>query len=65
MAGPERIAEVGYLNSEMKHALISIFNPALLNPGPDSVQVAISIDGVFALRAELNAFLKRNGEWQH
>lgn len=57
----ERIAEVGYINSECKHTLISIYHPALLNPGPGFVQVAISIDGAITLQAELNAFLAAHG----
>ena len=55
----ERIAKVGFINEEQKHALISIYNPALINAGSDWVQVAVSIDGAMALKAELNAFLVR------
>lgn len=54
----ERIAEVGYINEQRQHALISIYNPALLNPNKDSVQVAISIKGAKALRDFLNEFLE-------
>ena len=61
MKATERIAEVGYINEHCKHALISIDNPALLNAGPTSVQVVISIEGAIQLRAELNAFLQRHG----
>lgn len=57
----ERIAEVGYINSSMEHALISIYEPALLNPAGNSIQVAISIEGAIRLRAELNRFLSMHG----
>lgn len=53
----ERIAEVGYINPDQQHALVSIYNPALLNPGSDFVQVAVSIKGAIKLRDELDAFL--------
>lgn len=53
----ERIADVGYINDECKHACISIYNPALLNPGGDFVQVVISIEGARRLRDNLEAFL--------
>jgi hypothetical protein len=56
----ERIADVGYINSERRHALISIYDPALLNPGKDSVQVAISLEGATALRDRLDEFLSRH-----
>jgi hypothetical protein len=59
MPTQERIAPVGCINDERRHALISIYHPALLNASPDLefVQVAISIDGAVALRAALDAFL--------
>lgn len=57
----ERIAKVGYINSDMEHALISIYEPALLNPSDNSVQVVISIEGAISLRAELNHFLSMHG----
>ena len=61
----ERIAPVGYINDKCEHALISIYNPALLNPSSASVQVAISIDGAITLRAALNAFLRDHGVVEH
>jgi hypothetical protein len=57
----ERIGEVGYIDEEKKHALIGIYEPALLNHGADFVQVAITIESAIALRAELNAFLAAHG----
>lgn len=57
----ERIAEVGYINEKLEHAVISIYNPPILNPGSDWVQVVLTIDGAIKLRAELNAFLTRHG----
>lgn len=57
----ERIAEVGYINTQKQHALISVYHPSLLNAGSDFVQVAISIDSAIKLRAELNAFLGSHG----
>jgi hypothetical protein len=59
--GKERVCQVGYINPDMEHVLISIFNPALLNPDRSFVQVAITIESAIALRAELNAFLKAHG----
>jgi hypothetical protein len=55
----ERISQVGYINGEMKHALISIYGAALLNPNriEKSVQVAISIKGATELRDRLDEFL--------
>lgn len=62
----ERVCEIGYINKEMKHALITIINPALRNvSNPSVIQVAVSIDGAIALRAELNAFLKMHGISEH
>lgn len=52
---------VGYINDLCEVALISIFEPLLFNPGPDFVQVAITIEEAICLRAELNAFLDRHG----
>jgi hypothetical protein len=51
----------------MKHALVSIYNPALLNANTKHhfVQIAISIDGAISLRAELNLFLKQHGVLEH
>ena len=57
----ESIAGVGYINDEHKHALISIFNPALLNPRRDYLQFAITIETAIQLRAALNAFLNQHG----
>jgi len=56
-AGEEHIAEIGYINDDLEHALVSIYNPALLNPGAGSVQVALSIKGAVRLRDELDKFL--------
>lgn len=58
----ERVAEIGYINDAHEHALISIFDPALLTaydgPQPQrSVQVAITISSAIELRAKLDAFL--------
>lgn len=64
-APSERIAEVGYINEHMMHAMISIYNPAIINAEQASVQVVISIDGAIQLRAELNAFLKQHGVVGH
>lgn len=58
----ERIADVGYINPEMKHCLISIYNPSLLNSdGKEFVQVAITVDNAIILRANLNKFLLDHG----
>lgn len=57
----ERIGEVGYINPEKRHALIGVWNPALINKGEDFVQIVLSIDGAIQLRAELNAFLEMHG----
>lgn len=57
----ERVAEVGYINSDMEHALVSIYEPALLNPSMDGVQVAITIESAILLRANLNRFLAQHG----
>ena len=56
----ERIAAVGYINEQQRHALISIHNAAILNSDVDFVQVAVSIDGAIKLRDELNKFLARH-----
>jgi hypothetical protein len=58
----ERIAQVGYINEEMQHALISIYGAALLNPSVanKSVQVAMSIKGATALRDRLDEFLSEH-----
>jgi hypothetical protein len=53
----ERIAEVGYINEAMEHAMISIYDPAILNAGGTWVQVVISIDGATRLRDELDRFI--------
>ena len=53
----ERIAEVGYINEAQQHALISIYNPPILNAGSVFVQVALTIQGATKLRDELDAFL--------
>ena len=53
----ERIAKVGYINEDCQHILVSIYNPALLNPGSDWVQVAITIEGAITLRDNLDAIL--------
>ena len=52
---------VGYINDELKHALLSISPPALANLGDDFVQVAISIEQAIELRAALNQFLVEHG----
>lgn len=58
----ERVAPVGYINEDRLHALISIYDPALLNAyNKDAVQVAITIDTAIELRAELNRFLEQHG----
>ncbi len=57
MAGPERVAEVGYINEQRKHALISVYNPAVLNPGTDFVQVAVTIATLRDLRDKIDEFL--------
>jgi hypothetical protein len=54
----ERIAPVGYVNPSLQHAVVSIYHPALLNPGADFVQVVISIDGATKLRDSLDEFLR-------
>ena len=59
----EHVCEVGYINDEMKHVLISIQHPTLTNvyPKPSCIQVALTIDSAIVLRAELNAFLAQHG----
>lgn len=60
----ERVAEVGYINADEEHALISIFEPPLLNATTSqwkdrtSVQVALSIDTARLLASNLQAFLE-------
>ena len=59
----ERVCEVGYINDQLKHVLISVLNPSLCNAQRPTklVQIAITIDSAITLRAELNAFLKAHG----
>lgn len=54
----EKIDQIGYVNPDCEHALISIFKPALATSGNGYVQVAITIDGAIKLYAELDAFLR-------
>lgn len=61
----ERIAPVGYANADRRHALISIYEPAIVNCGTDFAQVLITIDSAITLRAELNAFLAAHGVQAH
>lgn len=56
----ERIAQVGYINDECLHALISIYQPALINAGENSVQVALTITSAETLHWELGAFLRKH-----
>ena len=58
----EEVRPVGYINGHMKHVLITIRDPTLVNGGlrRDFVQVAITIESAIVLRAELNAFLKEH-----
>lgn len=58
----EQIHEIGYVNAEMKHAMISITEPALCTPfNTKFVQIVITIEGAIELRAQLNAFLLAHG----
>lgn len=62
----ERIHEIGYINDDRQHVLISIHNPAILPvPHDNFVQFAITIDGAIELRAHLNAFLDAHGLVSH
>ena len=57
----EQIHDIGYVNEQQKHCLISISNPPLVSPGPNFLQLIITIEGAMELRAQLNAFLLRHG----
>ena len=61
----EQVAGVGYMNEREKHVLVSIHNPSLLNPRPDLMQFAVTIDTAIELRSHLNAFLKQHGVQEH
>lgn len=60
----EEILELGYINEEMKHAMISVKNPTLLNDGkfgndtPQFCQLVITIESAIILKAKLDQFLK-------
>lgn len=56
----ERVAPVGYINDARQHALVSVYNPAILNPGSDSVQVVVSIESARVLRDNLDLFLAQH-----
>lgn len=56
----ETVHEVGYINDEHRHALISVHNPSLLNANDQFVQIALSIDSAITLRDNLNSFLARH-----
>lgn len=60
----ERIDDIGYINADRQHALISVFDPPLLNASTEfahanwrGVQVALSIEAAADLYQKLGAFL--------
>jgi hypothetical protein len=61
----EEVCDIGYINPERKHALISIKAPSLnschCSWQRNMAQFAITIESAIVLRAKLNAFLAQHG----
>jgi len=58
----EQVHDVGYVNEERKHLLISISEPTMCVPfNVEFVQIVITIETAMELRAQLDAFLIKHG----
>lgn len=62
----ERISEVGYINEAREHAMISVYEPAILNASTSqnrdkrSAQIVIEIDTARKLLSELETFFENH-----
>jgi hypothetical protein len=67
LAPAAEICEIGYINTERKHALISVRNPTLCNAPYNTgvVQVAITLSSAREMKAKFHAFLEWHAGGAH